>query len=75
MTLNLYKCSWGISINNAMKKKQAKEQVQHRQRIRIVPFIVILVFLILGIVGVGMGEPSRILKLATQICLSCMGIG
>jgi len=55
-----------------MKKKQRKKA---EPRIRITPFIVILVFLILGIVGVGLDEPSQILRLATQICLSCIGIG
>ncbi len=57
------------------KEKQSKHRKQSGQRTRITPFIVILVFLILGVVGISLGEPSQILRLATQICLSCIGIG
>lgn len=53
-----------------MKKKQASIQ-----RIRPLPFIVILTFLIIGIIGISLGEPLQVLNQATQICLSCIGIG
>ncbi len=39
------------------------------------PFVVILTFLIMGIIGISLGEPVRVLNQATQICLSCIGIG
>ena len=44
-------------------------------KIRKVPFIVIFVFLVLGTIGISLGEPSRVLEQAKQICLSCIGIG
>ncbi len=43
--------------------------------IRKAPFIVIFIFLVLGAVGISLGEPSRVLEQAKQICLSCIGIG
>ena len=46
-----------------------------KQKIRIAPFVAIFIFLILGAVGISLGEPSRVLEQATQICLSCIGIG
>jgi len=45
------------------------------KRVRKAPFIVILVFLIMGIVGIMTGEVSRVLVQAVQVCLSCIGIG
>ena len=44
-------------------------------KIRRAPFVVIFIFLVLGAVGIGLGEPSRVLEQAKQICLSCIGIG
>ena len=44
-------------------------------KIRKAPFIVISIFLILGAIGISFGEPSRVLDLAKQICLPCIGIG
>ena len=46
-----------------------------KRKIRVVPFIAILVFLILGALGISVDEPARVLQQATQICLSCIGIG
>lgn len=43
--------------------------------IRVVPFVVILLFLIMGIFGIMTGEVSRVLEQAVQVCLSCIGIG
>lgn len=43
--------------------------------IRRAPFVAILIFVILGIIGISLNEPSRVLQQATQICLSCIGIG
>ncbi len=42
---------------------------------RITPFIVIGIFLLLMLIGIGVDEPSRVLKLSTQVCLACIGIG
>jgi hypothetical protein len=44
-------------------------------KIRIAPFVAIFIFLALGAVGISLGEPSRVLEQAKQICLSCIGIG
>ena len=46
-----------------------------KQKIRIAPFVTIIIFIILGVIGISLGEPSRILNQATQICLPCIGIG
>ncbi len=54
-----------------MKKNKKRPEA----KIRKAPFIVIFVFLALGAVGISLGEPSRVLEQATQICLSCIGIG
>ncbi len=53
-----------------MEKKQAA-----KQRIKITPFVVIIIFLILAMIGISLDEPTRVLNQATQICLSCIGIG
>ncbi|MBW2501427.1 MAG: hypothetical protein JRD39_00680, partial [Deltaproteobacteria bacterium] len=45
------------------------------QRVRIAPFVTILVFLIIGIMGIMTGEVKRVLDQAVQVCLSCIGIG
>ncbi len=55
-----------------MMKKKKKLQTA---KIRKAPFIAIFIFLVLGAVGISLGEPSRVLEQATQICLSCIGIG
>jgi hypothetical protein len=46
-----------------------------QRKIQRAPFITILIFLILGAIGISLGEPSRVLEQATQICLPCIGIG
>jgi hypothetical protein len=53
-----------------MKKKNSQAS-----KIRKAPFVVIFIFLALGAVGISLGEPSRVLEQAKQICLSCIGIG
>jgi len=45
------------------------------KRVGIAPFITILIFLIMGIVGIMTGEVNRVLEQAVQVCLSCIGIG
>ena len=45
------------------------------KRIRMAPFITILFFLVMGIVGIMTGEVGRVLEQAVQVCLSCIGIG
>jgi len=52
----------------AASKRKAK-------RVRLAPFITIMFFLILGIVGIMTGEVGRVLEQAVQVCLSCIGIG
>ena len=59
-------------MGDEMKKKGEKTP---RQNIRIAPFAVIFIFLILLTIGIGLDEPSRVLQQATQICLPCIGIG
>jgi hypothetical protein len=59
-------------IYQPVMKKKIKAQ---EPKFRVAPFIVIFVFLALGAVGISLGEPSRVLEQAKQICLSCIGIG
>ena len=46
-----------------------------KEKIRKAPLVAIFVFLVLGAIGISLGEPSRVMEQATQICLSCIGIG
>lgn len=39
------------------------------------PFALIAIFLLLWMVGITLGEPSRVLEQAKSICLECIGIG
>jgi hypothetical protein len=43
--------------------------------VRVAPFITILIFLVLGFIGIMTGEVNRVLEQAVQVCLSCIGIG
>ena len=60
------------TIYRAMMKKKHKRPAA---KIRKAPFVAIFIFLVLGAIGISLGEPSRVLEQATQICLSCIGIG
>lgn len=51
------------------------ESKKKSKRARVAPFITILFFLIMGIVGIMTGEVGRVLEQAVQVCLSCIGIG
>ncbi len=44
-------------------------------RLRKTPFILLGIFLLFWLVGVSLGEPTRVLEQAKSICLSCIGIG
>lgn len=44
-------------------------------RVRKGPISAIMFFLVLWCVGVALGEPLRVVELAAQICLSCIGLG
>ena len=54
-----------------MTMSQKKEE----QHLRVAPFVAAFISLVLVAIGVSVGEPSRVLEQATQICLSCIGIG
>ena len=45
------------------------------KKLKVIPFVIIILFIILGLIGISLDEPSRVLNQATQICLSCIGIG
>jgi hypothetical protein len=42
---------------------------------RAFPFLLIILFLILILLGINLGEVSTVLEKATRICLDCIGIG
>lgn len=50
-----------------------KENRQHQ--IRNTPFVLLTLSVLLWIAGVATGEPARVLEQASQVCLSCIGIG
>ena len=39
------------------------------------PFVLIAIFIVLMIIGITLGEPTRVMEQAIAICLSCIGIG
>ena len=53
----------------------ASESEKKPKRVHVAPFIIIMFFLIMGILGIMTGEVSRVLEQAVQVCLSCIGIG
>jgi len=46
-----------------------------KNKVRQAPFVAILLFLFVGLVGIALKEPGRVLEQACQVCLSCIGIG
>jgi hypothetical protein len=61
-----------LEIGIRMKKQTDNAA---KRKIQIAPFVAIFIFLVLGYIGISLGEPARVLQQATQICLSCIGIG
>lgn len=49
--------------------------MKNKFKARKMPFILIGFFVLLFIIGITVGEPSRVLEQAKSICLSCIGIG
>lgn len=45
------------------------------QPIRKAPFVTISMFMLMGMAGIWLNEPGRVLEQAWQVCLSCIGIG
>lgn len=52
-----------------------EKREENTRGIRIAPFVTILIFLIMGMIGIMTGEVGRVLEQAVQVCLSCIGIG
>ena len=52
-----------------------RKNISPQPKIRKAPFIAILLSLIIGAIGISLGEPSRVLEQARMICLACIGIG
>jgi hypothetical protein len=42
---------------------------------RKIPFLLLLLFLILFVLGVNLGEVASVWDKAVRVCLSCIGIG
>ena len=55
-----------INYNLTMKEKK---------NIQKIPFILLGFFLTLWMLGLALGEPTRVLEQAKSICLACIGIG
>ena len=53
----------------------AEKREGNSKNIRVAPFITILFFLVVGMIGIMTGEVGRVLAQAVQVCLSCIGIG
>jgi hypothetical protein len=52
-----------------------KKREENTRGIRLAPFVTILIFLVVGMIGIMTGEVGRVLEQAVQVCLSCIGIG
>ena len=52
-----------------------EKREKNTRGIRIAPFVTILIFLVMGMIGIMTGEVGRVLEQAVQVCLSCIGIG
>jgi len=50
-------------------------EFQNSGRSRRRPFFIMLVFLLLAIIGINVGEVPAVLEKAARLCLSCIGIG
>jgi hypothetical protein len=53
----------------------AEKREENTKRMRVAPFITILFFLVMGMIGIMTGEVGRVLEQAVLVCLSCIGIG
>jgi hypothetical protein len=42
---------------------------------RKLPFILVMLFLALLLIGINLGDVSSVFEKAIRVCLSCMGIG
>jgi hypothetical protein len=42
---------------------------------RKLPFILVILFLVLLVIGINLGDVSSVFEKAIRVCLSCMGIG
>ena len=42
---------------------------------RRLPFILVILFLVLLVIGINLGDVSWVFEKAIRVCLSCMGIG
>lgn len=51
----------------------SEEKKTHR--VRKGPILVIMFFLVVWFAGIALGEPERVVELARQVCLSCIGLG
>ncbi len=49
--------------------------MKEKKKIQKIPFILLVFFLTLWMIGLAVGEPTRVLEQAKSICLSCIGIG
>jgi len=49
--------------------------MKDKNKIQKIPFILIGFFLALSMIGLALGEPTRVLEQAKSICLACIGIG
>jgi len=44
-------------------------------RVRKKPIVVVMLLLLVWFAGIALNEPGRVLELASQVCLSCIGLG
>ena len=46
-----------------------------KQESRKIPFVVLVIFIVLFIIGININEVSAVWEKAVQICFNCIGIG
>ena len=64
-----------IRYRLSVHPKQRSLTMKDKNKIQKIPFILIVFFLVLWMIGLAVGEPTRVLEQAKSICLACIGIG
>jgi hypothetical protein len=59
----------------AIQKNFRSKRMKKKFKPRKTPFILIGIFLLLLLIGLAAGEPTRVLEQAKAVCLACIGIG
>lgn len=66
----------GLAVRQSVEfGKERRPAMRKKITLRKTPFVLLVFFLMLWLIGVTVNEPKRVLEQAKSICLSCIGIG